>query len=174
MIRWTRSLLQIQTYEPASVKSNLCLFHNGRGPKQSVCSQAACGVPGVSSVRRVRDHHILWVRWPGWWMMDSQGLSPHLVAFFDSVATFILESVEKAAMSLGKETVTPRLSLLLNNSLLHSGASRCPFTGQTIIFTTAPFWEAQPSLLPQMSVTKPLLLLPFIAWPFAQAICHCS
>ena len=43
----------------ASVKSNLCLFHNGRGPKQSVCSQAAGGVTGVSSVCRVREHHIL-------------------------------------------------------------------------------------------------------------------
>lgn len=56
-------------------------------------------------------------------MTDSQGLSPWLVAFFDRVATFVFESVEKAAMSLGKETVTPRLFLPLNNSLLHSGGS---------------------------------------------------
>ena len=56
-------------------------------------------------------------------MTDSQALNPCLVSFFDSVATFILESVEKAAMSLGKETATPRLSLPLNNGLLHTGGS---------------------------------------------------
>ena len=56
-------------------------------------------------------------------MTDSQALNPCLVSFFDSVATFILESVEKAAMSLGKETATPRLSLPLNNGLPHTGGS---------------------------------------------------
>lgn len=95
------------------------------GPWRVISAQSQGSSRPVSALARLMD--------------DGQpGLEP-MPCCLDSVATFILESVEKAAMSLGKETVTPRLSLLLNNSLLHSGAFRCPFTGQTIIFTTAPF-----------------------------------
>lgn len=70
--------------------------------------------------------------------MDSQALNPRLVSF-DSVAMFILESVEKAAMSLGKETVTPRLSLPLNNKCTVEALGDLSLDGQ--LFSQLPLSE---------------------------------
>lgn len=147
---------QIQAYEPASRRRNCCLFLMEEVQSVQSATQRSMGLleyhqyPGSEVI--IDPMHS---QWPDLMDEDSWVVESMHSSIFGNTATFILKSIGKATMSLGKETVVQwigRLIDLISKSLLHSGEFGWPTWGTTM-FTFAPFWEVQPYMPPQMSLS---------------------